>query len=135
MVSIHKQIQLFIINRLTGNFSSKKVGKLGFRGLKYITSSKKQTWNLFSHAANLISNLTNLITSAAVIQIVQVTWRHRRNDCDLITNELQLVLEKVWVLGGTKLINILCMIIERKKSKGGIGKTKKVKSLLTHLMK
>ena len=82
---------------------------MGFRRLKYITSSKKQTWNLFSHVLNLISNLINLITSASVIQIVQVTWRHWLDDCDLMSYNW--CWKNVRVLGGTKLINIFCIII------------------------
>ena len=105
----HPQIDTTFYNRLTGNFSNKKVGNLGFRRLKYITSSKKQTWNLFSHVLNLISNLINLITSASVIQIVQVTWRHWLDECDLMSYNW--CWKNVRVLGGTKLINIFCIII------------------------
>ena len=102
-----------------------------FRGLKYITSSKKQTWNLFSHVLNLISNLINLIPSASVTQIVQVTWRHCLDDCDLIT-ELQLVLQNCTGIArsqinkhirhdyiGIQIIKRFYMI--REKSKGGIS--------------
>ena len=125
-----------------GNFSNKNVGKLQFRGLKYITSSKKQTWNLFSHVINLISNLINLIPSASVTQIVQVTRRHCLDDCDLITNELQLVLQNCTGTArnqinkhilhdyiGIQIIKRFYMI--REKSKGGISSVQFSRSVMS----
>lgn len=44
-----------------------------FRAVNYLTSSKKQTWNLISHVPNLVSNLITLITTAVTIQVVRGT--------------------------------------------------------------